>query len=294
MKSSIYRVLRLVVTIFRVSRKFRMGLILLSLLIAVGLASLEAPPWAESWYRLPGDSPPKFTTDLTYILGTSTNGRSVFWSLSRGVLNSMIIGIITALIASHIGLMIGMIAGYSGGSIDRVLTFITDVFIIIPHFPLYVLILMFLKKYMTIPLIGFVLAITAWCGPARQVRAMVLSLREREFILVSRLSGLNTIQIVFKEIILHLLGWHFINFTNTVIYAIGSETGLAILGLSILEKDTLGTIIYWAQNYGALYRGILWWILPPVIVLVIIFTALFLVSLGLSEYLNPRTKSATF
>lgn len=268
--------------------KLGVGFLILAILVAIGLTSLTAPPWFEQWYKYPKDLPPQLSSDPSYLLGTTTNGRSVFWSLTRGILNSLAISFITALIASHIGLLVGIVAGLKGGTIDRILMTVTDVFIVIPAFPLYALLAMMLKKVLNIVILGMLIAITSWCWPARQVRAIVLSLREREFMLTATLSGLKTWEIIFKEIMIHLLGWHMVNFTNTVIYSIGSEVGLAIFGLSILDKDTLGTMIYWAQGYGALYRGMWWWILTPIIAVIILFLSLFLISIGLTEYLSRK------
>ncbi|MCS7111402.1 MAG: ABC transporter permease [Ignisphaera sp.] len=273
---------------FRVNAKLGTGSFILIMLIFIGLTSIMAPPWFEQWYKYPKDLPPSPYSGLEYILGTTTNGRSVYWSLTRGILNSLAISFITALIASHVGLLVGIIAGLKGGIVDKVLMTVTDVFIVIPAFPLYALLAMMLRRVLNIVLIGVIVAVTSWCWPARQVRAIVLSLREREFMLTAALSGLKTWEVVFKEVMLHLLGWHMVNFTNTVIYSIGSEVGLAIFGLSVLDKDTLGTMIYWAQGYGALYRGMWWWILSPIMIVVVLFLSLFLISIGLTEYLSRK------
>jgi len=269
--------------------KFRIGFTVFMAIVLLGLASLFAPPYFESWYSLPKDRPPSLES-VDLLLGTTTHGRSVFWMLCRGILNSLTISLITALVASHLGLFIGMVAGMKGGVVDRALMFITDTFVVIPQLPLLVVLAMLLKEMMTMPLLGLLISVTSWPWPARQVRAMVLSLRERDFITVAQLSGMGTGKIILTEIMPHLLGWHLINATNTVLYAIGSETGLAVLGLSILDKDTLGTIIYWALSYSAIYRGIWWWIVSPVVALIVLFASLYLISVGYTEYLNPRLR----
>jgi len=269
--------------------KFRIGFTVFMAILVLGLLSLWAPPGFESWYSYPKDRPPSLQS-IDLLLGTTTHGRSVFWMLSRGVLNSLIISFITALVASHVGLFIGMAAGMKGGIVDRALMLITDTFVVIPQLPLLIVLAMLLKGMLTMPLLGLLISITSWPWPARQVRAIVLSLRERDFVTVAQLSGMGTGRIILSEIMPHLLGWHLINATNTVLYAIGSEAGLAVLGLSILDKDTLGTIIYWALSYSAIYRGIWWWIVPPVVVLIVLFTSLYLISVGYTEYLNPRLR----
>lgn len=276
------------INVYRGNLKFRVGISLLVAIIAFGLVGLMAPPGYKEWYRLPKDLPPQLGSDPTYLLGTTSNGRSVFWSITNGILNSLIISFITALIAPHIGLLVGMAAGLRGGFLDRALMFITDTVIVIPALPLYIVLAMFLKNFLNMYLLGLIISISSWPWPARQVRAIMLSLRERDFMITARLSGMKMYKVLLTEAMPYLWGWHLINFSNTVLFAIGSEAGLAILGLSILQEDTLGVIIYWALNYGALYRGIVWWIVPPLVILVMLFVALYLVSVGLAEYVSMR------
>uniref|UniRef100_A0A7C5UTU0 ABC transporter permease n=1 Tax=Ignisphaera aggregans TaxID=334771 RepID=A0A7C5UTU0_9CREN len=270
--------------------KFRIGFILLIFIIILGSFSIFSPPYYKQWYKLPIDQPPRLSTGVLYILGTTTNGRSVFYILVNAIINSLVIGLFTALIASHIGLFAGIGAGVKGGVVEKVIMFLADVLIVIPALPLYILLAMFLRKILTIYTIGLIISITSWAWPARQVRAIVMSLREREYMLTAKLSGMSLMKIIMSEIFPHLLGWHLANFTNTVLYSIASETSLAILGLSILQEDTLGTMIYWALQYGALYRGLVWWIIPPVAIIILLFASLYMISLGLSEYINPRLR----
>jgi peptide/nickel transport system permease protein len=285
---------RKITDIYSTSLKFKIGFLILLALIVVSatfclLAPMLAPPNYRSWYSLKKDLPPNLSS-LNLILGTTTNGRSVFWALMHAIINSLIMASITALVASHIGLFLGMISGIKGGTVDRLLIFLIDVFIIIPGLPLLVVLTMSLKNVLTIPLLGLIISVIAWTWPARQVRAMVLSLREREHIYIARLSGMNSMNIIISEIFPHIVAWHLINFTNTVLFSISTEAGLAILGLSILSEDTLGTMIYWAQNYSALLRGKTWWIGSPIATLIVLFVSLYLISTGLSEYVNPRLR----
>lgn len=272
------------------SVKFKAGIVMLVPVLILGLLSIFSPIYYKSWYFFPKDLPPSLSS-VDLFLGTTSNGRSVFWATSNAILNSLVIAILTTLIASHLGLFIGIIAGYRGGLIDRTLMFITDSFVVIPSLPLLIILSMLLKEYLTLPLLSILISITSWPWPARQVRAIVVSLREREYIPIAMLSGLSHSKIVFKEIMPHLIGWHLINATNTVLYAIGSEVGLSILGLSILSEDTLGTMIYWSiLGYGALFRGIWWWAAPPIIITIIIFTALYLISTSIAEKIEPKLR----
>jgi peptide/nickel transport system permease protein len=213
-------------------------------------------------------------------------GRDVFWELCASIGKSLTIALITALIASHIGLFIGLISGIRGGILDRFLMFISDTFIIVPGFLLLIVVISIIKSWITIPLLGAIISIVSWPWPARQVRSMVLSLRERTFVYTAKLSGMRTSKVLLFEIMPYVLGWHLVNFTNTILFSIGTESGLAIFGLSILGDNTLGVMLYWALNYYALFRGIWWWITAPIVTLVLIFISFYLVSIGLSEYLH--------
>lgn len=275
-------------SIYMSKAKFRVGLTLLIALLLLGFViSVFTPTDTRTWFAVPKDLPPSFE----HPLGTSTMGRDVFWELCASIKNSITLALMTALIASHIGLLLGLVAGIRGGIVDRMLMFITDTFIIIPGLPLLMVVVTVLKQWITIPLLGALISIVSWPWPARQVRAMVLSLRERAFVYTAMLSGMGTLKVLLREIMPFLLGWHLINFTNTILFAIGMETGLAILGLSVLGENTLGVMIYWALNqFYALFRGILWWIASPIATLTLIFVSFYLTSVGLSEHFHPRLK----
>ena len=126
--------------------------------------------------------------------------------------------------------------------------------------------------------------------PARAVRAQVLSLKERPFVQVALLSGLSGIEIVWGELMPHLLPWLGANFVNAFIAAILAESGLSILGLGPQQDVTLGVMIYWALSYGALLQNLWWWWATPVMTLIVVFLALYLVHVGLDEVSNPRLR----
>jgi len=256
--------------------KFRLGFTLIMILFILGFAvSPFSPTSTRTWYVVPRDRPPS----LEYLLGTSSMGRDVFWELCASIGKSLTIALITALIASHIGLFVGLISGIRGGILDRFLMFISDTFIIVPGFLLLIVVISIIKSWITIPLLGAIISIVSWPWPARQVRSMVLSLRERTFVYTAKLSGMRTGKVLLFEIMPYVLGWHLVNFTNTILFSIGTESGLAIFGLSILGDNTLGVMLYWALNYYALFRGIWWWITAPIITLVLIFISFYLVSI---------------
>jgi len=281
------RIISNLIDIYKTSFKFRFGFTVIFLMCIMGfILPLFSPVNPRAWYSVPKEQPPS----SRYLLGTTTMGRDVFWELCSSIGKSLTIAVITAMIASHVGLLIGLLAGIRGGLLDRFLMFLTDTFIIIPGFILLVVVVTVMKNFITIPLMGAIISIVSWPWPARQVRSMVLSLRERTFVYTARLSGMNTSKILIFELMPHLLGWHLVNFANTILFSIGTEGSLAIFGLSLLSDNTLGVMLYWAINYYALYRGLWWWISAPIATLVLIFISFYLVSIGLSEYLHRMVR----
>ena len=263
--------------------KFRLGFSIVLVMSILGLVlPYFSPQDPRSWYTVPKDKPPSFQ----YPLGTTTMGRNVFWELCASIGKSLTIALITALIASHVGLLIGLVAGIKGGILDKILMFVSDTFVIVPQLVLLIVVITVVRTWITIPMLGAIISIVSWPWPARQVRSMVLSLRERTFVYTARLSGMNMPKVLLYELMPHLLGWHLVNFANTILFSVGTEGSLAIFGLSLLDNNTLGAMLYWAINFYALYRGLWWWISAPVVTLVLIFVSFYLISVGLSEHLH--------
>ena len=222
------------------------GLIIVTLFLLIGfILPRFAPSDPAVWNRLPRDLSPQ----AGYPLGTTSLGQSVFWLLATSIGNSLLIGFGVSLMTTIIGVFIGALAGYVGGLLDRVLSIFIDALIAIPTLPILILFgAVFKGKASVVALIVILIAFN-WPWPAPAVRAMVLSLRERQFIDVARFSGEGTGKIIVREIIPHLLPWAAANLTNTVLVAISLETGLAVIGVSNLSFPTLGTMIYWVLQY---------------------------------------------
>src|SRR5438034_393138 len=134
-----------------------------------------------------------------------------------------------------------------------------------------------LPRGLGVPAIAVIIGCFAWAWPARAVRSQVLSLKERPFVHVGLLSGLSGWEIVTGELMPHLLPWLGANFINAFIAAILAESGLSILGLGPQQDVTLGVMIYWALSYGALLQNLWWWWATPVMTLIVVFLALYLV-----------------
>src|SRR5690606_16158315 len=143
-------------------------------------------------------------------------------------------------------ILVGMIAGYSGGTLDRILMFVGDSLLVIPIFLIFVMLAMMIREHMNLVLLGLMLAAFGWAWDARLIRSMVLSLREREFTMTAKLSGTGTIPLVLKEYMPYTTPLIFSTLINNMAWAIGLEITLAYLGLVNLNIPTLGTMLNWA------------------------------------------------
>jgi peptide/nickel transport system permease protein len=224
------------------------------------------------------------------LLGTTSLGQSVLAQLTQAIPNSMMVGLVAATIGTLIGASLGLISGYFGGKVDAALRVLIDVFLAVPSL-LFLILISSMLRGLSVFAIAVIIGAFAWAWPARAVRSQVLSLKERPFVQVGLLSGLTGLEIVAGELMPHLVPWLGANFINAFIAAILTESGLSILGLGSQRDMTLGGMIYWSLNYGALLTNLWWWWLTPVVVLIVLFLGLYLMHLGLDEVANPRLRT---
>ncbi len=266
--------------------RFRFGFIVFLVLAGLSVLSFFSPYNPYLWNQVPRDLPPQWP----HILGTNSMGQDIFWKLTFAVRNSLIMSLIAGLVSRVIAMIVGMIAGYKGGAADRVLTFLSDSFLVIPLFIIIVLIATIVKGRLNLPTLGLLLGVFGWAWDARVIRSQVLSLRERDFTYTALLSGSKALSIVFKEYLPFLIPLIFATLIGNMSWAIGMEITLAILGVSNLDIPTLGTMLQWSINYQALLLGYWWWVLTPVVTSIFLFIALYLISISISEYLDPRMR----
>jgi peptide/nickel transport system permease protein len=186
--------------------------------------------------------------------------------------------------------VVGMVAGYRGHTTDRVLMFFSDSLLVIPLFLVIVMLAMLIRSSLNLVTLGLLLAFFGWAWDARLIRSQILSLREREFTQTSILSGANTLGLVFNEYMPYITPLVFSTLINNMAWAIGLEITLAILGLLDLSIPTLGTMLYWAINYQAILLGRWWWLMTPITISLLLFVALYWLSVSISVYLDPRTR----
>ncbi len=216
-------------------------------------------------------------------MGTTNLGQDIFWLLSWAIGNSLLLGVIVAFFSTLIGVIAGLVAGFRGGLVDRILSFLMDATIAIPSLPILILMASILKGQATLFSISLILIAFNWPFPGRQVRSVALSMRDREFVYLAWFSGESFNDILLRQIFPYLRTWSTANFINTVLVGIAVESSLAVIGLSSADQATLGTMIYWAIKYQAILSERWWWIGPPVVAIILLFVGLFLLASGLER-----------
>jgi peptide/nickel transport system permease protein len=224
-----------------------------------------------------------------YLLGTTGQGQDVLAQTIAGARTSLAVGFATGFAVMAIGALVGMVAGFLGGWIDSVLSFFTNVFLIIPGLPLAVVIAAYLKPGPVT--IGLVLVITGWAWNARMLRAQLLSLREKDFVLAAIVSGEGRLRIIFREILPNMTSLLMSGFISATVYAIGAQVGLEFLGIGDVSAVTWGTNLYWAANDAALLTGAWWTVVPTGLCVALIGFALVLVNFAIDEHTNPRLRA---
>ncbi len=272
--------------LLRYDGRFRLAAVFLGSMVVMSLLSYVSPYDPSRSFVVPWDLPPSGE----YIFGTTSRGQDLFWWLTFAVRNSLLLGVATAIISRVISVLVGLTAGYRGGWIDRVLMAISDSFVVLPLLPILILLGFLLRDRMTLFSLAIILGLFGWSFDARLIRSQVLSLKERSFTRTAVYSGASSFWITIREHLPFVLPIVFATTLNNMLWSIGMEVTLSILGLSDLTTPTLGTALFWANQHGALVAGIWWWITAPAMVTVILFLGLYLFFTSINEYIDPRTR----
>lgn len=281
-----FRALGSIAKELRKNRKFIVGISMFAAMLLVSVIGVRLLPYNPFRMGLfPRNQPPSPEQPF----GTDTLGRSVLGQLLLGIENSLQVAFIVASIGTAFGAVLGFTAGYRGGTADAVLRVINDSFLLLPMLPMVILIASF-TRIVEIWMTALILSIFGWAWPARLVRAQTLSLKERDFVYMARLSGKGSMEIIFTELMPHMAQFLTANFANASLWAILAETGLSIVGLGPQHTMTLGMILYWAMYYSAVFNGFWWWWSAPLLAIVWLLTSLYLTHTGLDELVNPRLR----
>lgn len=280
--------IRKVLRFFKENRTFTFGVVLLLALYLFGFigSHLISVKRADM-----GGAPLNLSPTWQYPLGTDGLGRDMLAVMVIGIPNTFKIGFLAGAVGLLIGTFIGLLGGYYKGFADAVFSSFADVMLVIPALAILITVSAYVRV-VTVEIMALIVGLLAWPLPARVIRAQTLSLRERLFVEIARLSGANDFEIITFQILPNLTAYLAASFVGAVSSGILTAVGLEVLGLGPQNIPTIGRTLYYAFKYTALFRGMWWWWGPPVVTLAIIFTGLFQISISLDKYANPRLRGA--
>jgi peptide/nickel transport system permease protein len=272
----------------RTNRKATIGVVLMAIFIFValfpGLLAHQNPDTATLHvFAHPS---------AAHWLGTDNLGRDVFAQVIDGTRNVLILALAVGLLTTTVAMLIGVSAAYLGGLWDSVLNFVTDVLLIIPIFPLLIIIAAYLPNAGNNVLI-LVLTFTGWSYTARQLRAQAQSLRNRDFLLVARVRGERPLYIIVVEILPTMTSLLLASFLNNALYAVLAGSGLQFIGLGNANNVSWGTTLYWAQQNNALGSGLYAWAIVPGACIALLGAAFAFINYAFDEIGNPALRPLT-
>jgi peptide/nickel transport system permease protein len=243
-----------------------------------------------------GDAAPMSTgslrsPSLALPFGSDKQGRNLYAVMVEGTPLTLRLGLIAGVVGLVIGAFVGFIAGYYGGPVDAVLRVIIDVGLTIPALLILVVLAMRNSSGMTVNQMTFAISCLAWLYPARIVRAQVMTLKERSYVQIAKLSGMTGREVISKELLPNLLPYLVAGLVGSISAAVLAAIGLEMLGLGPFEAPTLGMTLYWVNYNAAIINGWWWWWVPPIVIIAVLFTGLFLTAVGLDELANPRLRN---
>jgi peptide/nickel transport system permease protein len=236
-----------------------------------------------------GNFIPFLPPSVQHPLGTTSLGQDIWGQLVYGTRQSLVIALVAGAFATVLSVIIGVSAAYLGGVADEVLSVFTNIFLVIPTFPLIII----LSKYAgsgNLSVMLIVLIATGWSYGANQLRAQALSLRNRDFLESARVRGERRSYIIFAEVLPTMTSLIVANFLGAALYSVLTAAGLQFLGLGDPNSISWGTMLYWAQNQQALLTGVPLWSLAPGVCVALLGVSFALLNYAFDEVSNPALR----
>jgi peptide/nickel transport system permease protein len=277
---------------FRIMARNRAGLIGFLAMTAIVIFAIVGPLLVPLDMAMnPGQiyQPPSWA----HPFGTDFQGRDVWAQLVHGGREILLIAFLGALMSTAIAVTFGALAALTGGAVEAVITFITDIFLTIPSVPLLVVLSVFIKLNNAV-LLSLLIGGLAWPVLLRAVRSQVLSLKERDFVEAAEALDLGTGHIIFREILPQMRSYIVISFVLAMTNAMYLQTALIYLGLVPLSGNNWAVMIQLAYTRGAIfYRDSLMYILGPIIAIGVVQLSLVTMTRSLEEVFNPRLRTGS-
>ncbi|RMI13140.1 ABC transporter permease [Cellulomonas triticagri] len=268
------------------SRKARIGVVMLSVFLLVAVfADLLSPYRPDDATFVPAQDP-----SGAHWMGTNTLGYDIWTQLVHGARLSFAIGVLGGVATIVIAIAIGLTAGYREGSaVDDVLSFVTNLALVVPVLPLMMVIVAY-SETRGLALLVFVIAITSWAGASREMRALIISMRNRDFVTAARFGGDSMPRIVLREIMPNMASLVVSGFIGAATGAIAAEAGLSFMGFGDPNTVSWGQMLAQANANGALVQGLWVWLVAPGLMLALLMTSLTFVNFGVDLLSNPHLR----
>jgi peptide/nickel transport system permease protein len=224
-----------------------------------------------------------------HLLGTNAFGQDIWAQLVWGTRQSLFVAVVAGALASVLSIIIGVSSAYLGGVGDGLLSLLTDVFLVIPAFPLIIVIAAYAGSG-GLPVVIGVLVVTGWSYGARQLRAQALSLRNREFLESARVRGERTSYVIVFEVLPTMVSLIAANFLGAALYALLTAAGLQFIGLGDSSSVSWGTMLHWAQSNEALETGQQQWVIAPGLCIALLGASFALINYAFDEIGNPALR----
>lgn len=265
--------------------KARVGLCILGLDVAIAVfapALARHSPTATTFT-------PYLNPSSTNWFGTTGNGQDVFAQMVYGTRVSLLVGLTAGVTATAVAVLIGLVAGYRPGVVDEVLSFVTNLALVIPGLPLMIILAAYIPSR-SVWTIVLVVAFTSWATGARVIRSQASTLRSREFVTSAVFSGERLFRVVFREILPNMTSLVAASFFSAATAAVMAEASLEFLGLGNPDTVSWGTILYYAQQQNALLTGQWVLVFAPGLAIALLALSFTLVNFGIDALSNPRLR----
>src|SRR5882757_3817378 len=270
------------------NRKAMVGAVLFLLFCLAAAVPKLFVPWQKGDTRAVGTLPLQHPSGKHW-LGTTGLGQDVYAELVYSTRESLVIALVAGLGATILSVLIGVSAAYLGGAADDVLSMFTDIFLVLPTFPLIIVLATYAGKG-NLTVIIIVLILTGWSFGARQLRAQALSLRNRDFLESARVRGERSSYIIVFEVLPTMISLIVANFLGAALYSVLTAAGLQFLGLGDPNSMSWGTMLYWSQNQQALQSGMPLWSIAPGLCVALLGVSFALLNYAFDEISNPALR----
>ncbi|WGS64807.1 ABC transporter permease [Marinitoga aeolica] len=267
------------------NKKVIIGMTIFTFFLLLGLIGPYFAKYDPLEYAGPGYMPPS----KEFWLGTNIFGHDIFTQLVYGLRSSYFVGFFGGTLATIIGLFVGFLSGYKGKWVDESLMMITNIMLVIPTLAVLIIISAYLS-FRGMVFESVIIGLTNWPWTARAVRSLTMSIKNKDFVNLSRISALPTRKIILQDIASNMFSYIFMVYILQFGGAILSAVTLDFIGLGPTKGISLGLIMQVARDWNAIQLGMWWWAIIPGLVITLLVTSLYFINTGLDEVFNPKLR----